>query len=553
MKRIIAYIVIAVLVLGGGYAYYRSKKLSETTLYNTTAIERGDVEQTITATGTLDTVSSINVGSEVSGVIQTIYVEHNTVVKKGQILAQINRETVMTQVDRAKASLQKSQASFRSAQASVGTAQAAVQRARADSLSVEARAKQAEAAVANARAAVSNAQAGVSTAQATVRKAQAECANAKLNFERQDKLRKQDLIAQNTRDDAYTTYLSTQASLDSARSSLQAAQATYTGSKSSLEAAILSHQGAQADAQAANISVTSAEQSLASAEANLTGAQADVEQAQASLDSSQVDLSKTSIRSPIDGIVLSVLVSEGQTVAAQFQAPQLFVLAKNLQEMQVTTLVDEADIGLVRKGNTASFTVDAWSDETFTGTVTEVRKASSTTNNVVTYPVIVHTNNDSLKLMPGMTATVVIAVSKVNDTLLVPSTAMRFKPDEGTVSNADELKKLANADDAKASPAVVASPATSSASPSPAPTANATSKVADGGVQQSSSKYRVIYTEDKDNPGKVIGHRVLVGVTDGTNSQLLGDDLKEGDKVVTSAMDAKEAAEKRGHGPRGPM
>ncbi len=495
MKKLLALIIILALI-GAGVFYWKSaQRAASEIFYTTSKAETGTVESVVTATGTLAAVTAIKVGSEVSGTIEKIYVEHNSQVKKGQILAQINPQTVQTQVDRAKASLQKSQSSYETSKAQANASRASLKKAQSDLESSSAKLRQ-------ARETVNAAKATLDNASANARRARAERDNAKLNYERQESLFKQELIAQNERDNAYTSYKTAQASLEASEASERNARSSYESSKINL-------QGAEADYNGANIQIETVTQQLKASEASVAGAQADVEQAQASLESSEVDLGKTTIRSPIDGIVLSILVSEGQTVQASFQAPELFVLAQNLNEMQVETTVDEADIGQIKQGASATFTVDAWPDDTFTGTVAEVRKSATTTNNVVTYPVIVHTSNPSLRLMPGMTATVTISVEKHDNVLLIPNTALRFKPDEK-------------------------------------------SKIEGEAPKSDNPKAKTVYTLKKGGRGTIIPHSAVTVLSDGTNTEITDTDITEGDLLVTGTTDPPKrmpGRRRRGPGP----
>ena len=437
--------------------------------------------------------------------------DFNSIVQRGQLLAQIDPQTVQADVDKAQASLQRSQSSLANALAQAASARAGIKTAQAQSLATQARLERARAQAANAKAALLG-------AEANVRKAQADRDNALRNYKRLQALRDQDLISQDERDQAQTQSLSAQASLEAAQASLDAARATYLSATTDIA-------GGKADAEAALVSIDAARESLASAEAQVDGARADVDQARANLQSARVKLGQTSIRSPIDGIVLDVAVSEGQTVAAQFQAPKLFVLARNLEEMQVSTTVDEADIGDIRTGSPATFTVDAWPDTTFEGKVSEVRQAAVTTNNVVTYPVILTTSNPGMKLKPGMTATVSIAVERRQKVLMVPNSALRFRPAED---------------------AVVAGQA-SPAAPSPA-----VARVHNG--SSPGPRRLTLYTLDPADPTRLVPHRVTPGITDGIHTEILGSDLKAGDQVITGQANpsASPSARRRG-GPPGPF
>lgn len=490
MKRWSISVLVLLVLAAGAFWWVKVRGASAADQYTLAPVEQGDLQSTVTATGTLEAVTAVDVGSEVSGVIETLYVEHNSLVKKGQLLAQLNPETVQAEVDRAQASFQRAQSSLANSQAQEAGARAGIQSAQAQALSVQARLEKARAQEANSRAALLG-------SEANLRKAQADLDNARRSYNRVQALRDQDLVSQDERDQAHTQYLSAQASLDASQASLEAARATHRSTG-------LDIQGAQADLEAARIAVEAAREQLASAQAQVAGARADVGQAQASLEAARVNLGKTSIRSPIDGIVLDVLVSEGQTVAAQFQAPNLFVLARNLEEMQVLTTVDEADIGRIQTGSQATFTVDAWPESTFEGKVAEVRQSAVTTNNVVTYPVVVHTSNPGLRLKPGMTATVSIAIERRENVLMVPNAALRFRP----------------ADDAN----VAEGPPPSAEAPSPGPGASPSRR---------GPRRVTIYTLDPADPTRLLPHRVVPGLTDGVNTELVESDLQAGQQVLT--------------------
>jgi HlyD family secretion protein len=290
--------------------------------YDTVTVDRGPVVARVTASGTLSALITVQVGSQVSGRIQKLFVDFNSPVKKGELLAKIDPRLF----------------------------QAAVEQARADD----------------------------SAAQANLAKAKAQAAVASLQYERSKELAARHILAQ--------------ADLDTAR--------------------------ADADAAAAAVDAAAAA----------------VEQTRAALDKAEVNLAYTSIVSPTDGIVISRDVDVGQTVAASLQAPTLFVVARDLRRMQVDTSVAEADIGRVRAGMTASFTVDAYPTDTFRGVVREVRNAPQTLQNVVTYDAVIDVDNPDLRLKPGMTANATFVYDRADDTLRVRNAALRFRPDPGLVA-----------------------------------------------------------------------------------------------------------------------
>lgn len=503
MKRWIYATLALLLVAAAVYWWVALRGSGSAVRYLTAKVERGDVASTVTATGTLEAVTQVDVGSELSGRIQTIYVKHNEKVKRGQLLAQLDPSQLEARVEQAQASVNSAQSQYSNAVAGAANALANVRAAEAAQVSSEAKVLQAEAAAANARASLIG-------AEANVRRARADRDVALKNYERQRELRQQDLIAQNELDTAQAQYLSAQASLEGAQASLQGAQASHRSAVTNIGAV-------RADTQAAFIRIEASREQAAAAQAQVEGARAEVTNARATLESARVDLGRTSIRSPIDGVVLDVKVSEGQTVAAQMQAPSLFILARNLENMQVETSVDEADVGNVRKGANATFTVDAYPDKVFKGQITEVRQSPVVTQNVVTYPVIIQTQNADLTLKPGMTATVSIDVESRKDVLMAPSAALRFRPPTERTAGAG----------------------------SPSPTASASP----GGRR---SRKPAVYTLDA--AGELVKHEVEAGLTDGLHTELVKSDLQEGQEVVIGTAGATSAtpSSSGGGGRRGP-
>ena len=297
--------------------------------YVTTAVDRGPIEQTVNATGTVNPVSTVQVGTYVSGPIQAIDVNFNSPVKKGQRVAKIDPAPFAVKVREAEASLKNAQAKV------VGD--------------------------------------------------RADAKLKKLLLERNRVLLARNLIAQNDVDTAETAY------------------------------------------------------ELASAQLALD--QAAVALAQGSLDEAKVNLRYTDIVSPVDGVVVSVNVAVGQTVAASFQTPTLFLIAGDLTKMQVDTNVSESDVGRVREGQPATFTVDAYPGQPFHGKVAQVRNAPITVQNVVTYDVVVAVGNPGLELKPGMTANVSITTAKRDQALRIPVRALRFRPDEAGAAAPDAKPK----------------------------------------------------------------------------------------------------------------
>jgi HlyD family secretion protein len=355
----------------GGYVYYYGRQPPPS--YLTARVERGRIATTVNATGTLNAVITVQVGSQVSGTIQKLYVDFNSPVKEGEIIAQIDPASFEARVSQARANL--------------ASAAAAVQVARAN--------------VDNSKATIETAQANIESAKANVERAKVGLTDARRTLERNKELIRQALVAQSELDVAQTAY-------DSAASQLKQTE-------SQQDAAVGQFKSAMAQARLA--------------EAQYTAALAQVEQAKAALQAAELDLQHSTILAPVNGIVVSRNVDVGQTVAASLQAPTLFLIAQDLTQMQVDTNVSEADIGRISMGQTASFTVDAFPNAPFTGKVVQVRNAPITVQNVVTYDAVVQVANADMKLKPGMTANVSFLVDERPGALKVPNAALRFQPD----------------------------------------------------------------------------------------------------------------------------
>jgi HlyD family secretion protein len=302
MKKWI-YISVAILVVGATAYYFFNHKKTATETFETSKAKYGYIAKSITATGTVQPVDTVSVGSQVSGVIKNIYADFNDVVKKGELIATIDPSIILAQTEQSKANL----------------------------------------------------------------------ASAKSNLEYQ--------------------------------------RSTYERQNKLFKLGVIS----QADFQIAQNGFNSAK--------------ATVDNAQAQLKITSKNLFYTNIYSPIDGMILNRNVSEGQTIASSFNAPTLFIIAKDLTKMQVRAAVDEADIGEVKAGQNVSFTVDAFPDEVFEGIVKEVLLHAKVTSNVVTYTTLINVDNTNLKLKPGMTASINIYTKEDAKALLIPSKALTFKPD----------------------------------------------------------------------------------------------------------------------------
>ena len=299
----------AMMLLGAAVMTGCSKKTGFT--YSEAEAAKQDIVNSVTATGTIEPVTSVDVGTQVSGVISKLYVDYNSVVKAGQVIAELDRTNLMSEL---------------------------------------------------------------SSAQASLKSAQSNLEYQKTNYERYKALYDKGLISANDFEQARLSYV-------------QAQQQT--------------------------------------------------QQQKENVKKAQTNLGYATITSPIDGVVLSKEVEEGQTVASSFNTPTLFKIARDLTDMRVIADVDEADIGDVKEGLRVTFTVDAFPDDTFEGQVTQVRQEATTESNVVTYEVVISAPNDDLKLKPGLTANVVIFTMEAKDVLAVPSKALRFTPREAML-NSDE-------------------------------------------------------------------------------------------------------------------
>jgi len=342
----IAVALLVLLVAGCGLWFWqRHQAATAVDGYRTAVVERGDIRVAISATGTLGAISTVDVGSQISGQVTSVLVDFNDHVGKGQVLARIDPSTYQAQI-------------------------------------------------AQGSAAVGSARANLASMQATLR-------NAEADYMRKSRLATQQLVARSDADLA-------RAARDQARAQVDAAQTQIT-------------------------------------------------QQQASTETARLNLQRTVIRSPVDGVVLTRTIEPGQTVAASLQAPVLFQIAEDLSKMEIVLAIDEADIGQVKAGQKVSFSVDAFPDRQYRGTVEQVRLSPTNTNNVITYPVVVAVDNTDRTLLPGMTANAEIEVSRKADVLRVPNAALRYKPDDdaqdgaspssataGGAGIAQDLPRLAN-------------------------------------------------------------------------------------------------------------
>ena len=304
---LVALIAIVAWLMSGG-------KKEEKVSFETSKVERQDIHTSITATGTIEPVTSVTVGTQVSGIVSKLYVDYNSIVKKGQVIAELDKTNLTSELK---------------------------------------------------------------TAQANLSSAQSTLNYETTNYNRYKTLYEKGLVSADDYENARLSYDKARQQVDTSRESVQKAQ---------------------------------------------------------------TNLSYATITSPIDGVVLSKSVEEGQTVAASFNTPELFTIAKDLTDMRVIADIDEADIGGVKEGQRVTFTVDAFPDDKFEGRVTQVRQEATTTSNVVTYEVVISAPNADLKLKPGLTANVTIFTLEKNDILAVPSKALRFMPNEAILQKGQTIE-----------------------------------------------------------------------------------------------------------------
>jgi len=408
-------VIIAVAVLAA-FTLRRGEKTSFTTV----KVQQGDINQLVQATGTIDAVTTVQVGSQVSGTISEIDADFNTKVKKGQIIARIEPALFQGAVMQAQADLQ-------------------------------------------------NAEATAASAKADLLKAQATAAQTQKAYVRSAALAGDGVIA------------AQQLDIDKA----------------------------SADANDA---------SVGAAKAAVNQANAQVAQKIAALKVAQTNLDHTIIRSPIDGTVTARSIDVGQTVAASLQAPTLFTIAQDLTKMRVYAKTDESDVGQIHAGEPATFTVDAFPNQTFRGTVEQVRMNPTTVQNVVTYDTVIAFDNPQQKLFPGMTAYVTIPVAQAENVIEVPNAALRFKPDLA----ADKLQQA----------------------------------YAAAGVQAPKghqSQQAVVWKLDEGK--NLVPVQIASGLTDHVNTavtNVVAGSLNPGDAVVTGSTDSKSAAPKTSSSPAAP-
>ena len=400
MKKYIIYALLGAVAVATGIYFFINKQPEA--VFKTARVEKGDIVSTVSATGNLAAVVTVQVGTQVSGTIQKLFVDFNSPVKRGQTIAQIDPALFNAQVEQSHGNY--------------------------------------------------------INAQAALEKAKADLIDAKRTLERNRQLVKEGIIAQSDFDTADTKY--------------------------------------------------------AEAEAGVKAAEGSVAQNRGAYSQAQTNLKYSTIKSPVDGTVVSRNVDVGQTVAASFQTPTLFTIAQDLTKMEIDTSVDEADISRVAEGQPVTFTVDSYPERRFQGKVTQIRNSPVITQNVVTYVVVVGVDNKDLKLKPGMTANVSIETARKDNVLRIPSAALRFKPKGGKETQ-----------EAKTRPAAAGPPR----------------------MRKEGQK---VYILDKDK--KPIPVKVITGISNDGQMEVAGGDLKENDEVIVEQSSSQKKPATAGGGPMGP-
>ena len=493
------------LMLGGGFmaaivlaGFYFAGTDSSKPQYMTARIERGNLRNTVTATGALQAVTTVQVGSQASGTISALYADFNSVVKKGQVVAQLDPSTAKAQVAQARANLEQARASLANARAAVVNARAGVTDAQAKNLA--------------AKSTVQNNQAGVSGAEANVAVLKAQQDDALSLLKQQESLLKAGVIAQRDYEVAQTAY--------------RTAQARYNQAVAQLNQAKLTEQSAASAGMAqSGAAVEQSQAQVAQAQAQVQQANAQVQQAQAALSVSEVNLSHTTITSPIDGVVVSRDVNVGQTVAASLSAPTLFTIANDLTQMQVIANIDQADIGLVEQAKSVKFSVDAFPGKEFDGKIEEMRLNPTNTQNVVTYNVVIDVANPEQKLKPGMTANLTITIDERNNVLKVPNSALRFTPQDATRQRTNAGGSGAGGGQGQGRRRQQQGENASGEN------GGGENRFAPASAPVLPGQIRVVWVLGQD--GKPERRRITVGLSDGSATEVVDGDLKEGDTVIT--------------------
>lgn len=377
-RKVLMWAAVLAAVMLAGVLVWRYAHLQEAPVFQFARVERGQIDATVSATGTCNAVVNVLVGSQVSGNIKVLYADFNTRVKAGQTVALIDPQMFEARVRQA-------EAAWRSSKAARANAKAAAAKAQAD---------------------LYGAKAMESNQVAAIAKAKFVATDAKSKLARRQTMFREEILS---------------------REDLDTAQAAY-------DQAVADQQAAEAQHEAAIHGVQSAEAALDAANEGVGMFQAAIDLNLAALNQARIDLEHTRIVAPVNGTVVARRMDVGQTVAASFQAPTIFEIAQDLTKMQVDTNVAESDVGRLQAGQAATFAVDAYPGLVFQGRLVQIRKAPINVQNVITYDAVIEVANPELKLFPGMTANVTILTRHSENALKLPNAALRFKPPEALLA-----------------------------------------------------------------------------------------------------------------------
>jgi HlyD family secretion protein len=460
---------IIVVASGGFGAWQFFSNKTEKVNYLFGNVERGSVITQVQMTGSLAAVTTVAVGTQVSGTVSELFADYNSGVKKDQILAKLDPALYQTLLD------------------------------------------QADASVKTCQEVLNNDTAAVATAKANIESAKVNVTNSTRKYKIMKELFDEGLETRDDMDSAQATLDSAVASLSAAQSQLEANQAALKADKSRLDQAV------------------------------------------ANLKNAQVNLDHCVITSPISGTVISRAVDRGQTVAASFATPTMFTIGEDLTKMQVITNTDEADVGKLKDGMEATFMVDAYAGETFRGTIRQVRLASTTVNNVVTYNAVIDVPNPDLRLKPGMTANVKIVIDRVDNVLKVGNAAQRFRPEMSDTNLAAAFQRSGEEQFLgfyrnQASQSQQNQQAQASVPPQRTggiamgfSGSNRGTAAVFGNSQQNSKtltergRRSVVWIEGEDKDTLLRPVVLRLGLTDGVQTEIIEGKLQEGDKVILSA------------------
>lgn len=416
-KKYIIMIVVLIAVIIIFAVISNAAKMKNKIEFLTEKVTKGSITNDVSTTGELQPVTKVDIGSQVSGKIIALYVDYNSRVKKDQAIALIDTSIYKSKVTSATADLQQAEANLSQAKASYENAVINITVAEHDI-------KTATTEVKKARISIRQAMEDEISKKADIDSSIAKMNNSYAQQNRYRALYTKNYASQTDKEKMETDYAVDKANHKSALAKHKNALESIDSAKTSLDQALSKLKTAEAK--------KAAQQALAlSSKAQVDSAEAKMESARAILNEAQINLDYCTIRSPINGIVISKEVEAGQTVQASFQTPKLLTIAQDLKKMQINADVDEADIAIVKIGQEATFTIEAYQQEIFKGKVSQIRSSKSN-QGVITYQVIIKTDNSKLKLKPGMTATVNIHTNKVDDVIKVPAAAIRFKPDSIT-------------------------------------------------------------------------------------------------------------------------